>query len=327
MSIEKYETLRPLVNAALVTSPVIAALLVTPLFLISGMSSSSLERVLLLMSGNVLFTWALHLLLLRWLPKLGWQRLVLTIMIGLLLSLLETQEAASMSLLRQYLVRSITLLSINIIVYMISNFILLSQTKKQLDTENQQLRFANLEAQHKALKSQLNPHFLFNSIGTAKALIRKEPKLADEYLVKLSAILRWSFDNKRDTVTVREEMDFCRDYAELQQIRFGQALQFNTAVEEKYLDCMIPVFCLLTLLENAVKHNYMTEEDPLSIRFRNEGDLLIAENNVNKSFVLESSPGTGLQNLAERYRLLFDVPVTVEQDEKQFRVTVKMISE
>jgi two-component system, LytTR family, sensor kinase len=325
MSKKKQAAFRPLINAALLTSPVIAALLVTPLFLASGMTSISLEWVLLLMSCNVLFTWALHLVLLRWLPTPGWQRLVLSIVVGLLLSILETQKGASMSLLRQYLVRSTTLLSINIIVYMISNFILLSQSKEQLDVENQQLRFTNLEAQYKMLKNQIDPHFLFNSLGTAKALIRKEPKLADEYLVKLSSILRWSFDNKRDTVTVREELDFCRDYAELQQIRFGQALQFNIAVEEKYLGYVMPVFSLLTLLENAVKHNAMTEEDPLSIHFRNEGDLLITENNINKGFVPESSFGTGLQNLTERYRLRFDEPVTIGHDEKLFRVTVKMI--
>src|ERR1700761_2262786 len=82
MSKKKHAAFRPLINAAVLTSPVIAALLVTPLFLASGMTAISLQRVLLLMSGNVLFTWALHLTVLKLFPKLSWQRLILSIVAG-----------------------------------------------------------------------------------------------------------------------------------------------------------------------------------------------------------------------------------------------------
>jgi two-component system, LytTR family, sensor kinase len=328
MKSKPHRQLRPLINAALVTSPVIATLLITPTFLVSGMSATSLERVLIVSSVNVLFVWGLHLMLLKWFPAPGWQRLALAAAVGFVIVAVESRamnETAPLLQSRFYLIRCINILSINGIVFMISNYILLSQTKKQLDKENDQLKFNNLEARFQVLKNQVNPHFLFNSIGTAKALIRKDPKLADEYLVKLSSILRLGFDHKSDIVTVKEELGFCKDYAQLQQIRFGPSLRFDTAIEEKYLDYVVPCFSLLTLVENAVKHNAMTEEDPLLIGVRNEGDLLIAENNTRQAFVPEYAAGTGLQNLSERYRLLFDAPVKIETEAALFRVTLKMI--
>jgi two-component system LytT family sensor kinase len=276
MVAKKQNKLRPLINAALITSPVIAALLITPLFLATGMSNGSLQRILVISSANVLFVWGLHLLLLRFFPALRWPRLAVATIVSFVIAAIETQamkETIAFTGSRHFLVRCITMLSINSIVYMIVNYILLNQTNQQLAVENGQLKFTNLEARYQILKNQVNPHFLFNSIGTAKALIRKDPKLADEYLVKLSTILRLGFENKRDTITVKEELGFCRDYAALQQIRFGRALRFTTAVDEKYFNFVMPSFSLLTLLENAVKHNSMTEEYPLSICFRNEASF------------------------------------------------------
>ncbi|WP_343673360.1 histidine kinase [Chitinophaga sp.] len=211
-------------------------------------------------------------------------------------------------------------------VYIISVVILLNRSKKKLDIENEQLKFANLQSRYEVLHNQLNPHFLFNSIGTAKALIRKDPAIADEYLVKLSSFLRLGLEKKRsDTITVKEELALCADYIALQQMRFDTALQFDAQIDEKFLNYYVPYFAILILVENAVKHNTMTEDEPLKISVTHHDTVLQVTNNIQPRFLLEASSKTGLQNLKERYRLLYNETVTVNNDGETFSVSIKMI--
>jgi len=225
-----------------------------------------------------------------------------------------------------YLFRIVNIIAVNSMIFIISVVILLNRTKKKLDIENEQLKFANLQSRYEVLHNQLNPHFLFNAIGTAKALIRKDPAIADEYLVKLSSFLRLGLENKRfDTITVKEELTFCEDYIALQQMRFDTALQFASVIDEKYLSYFVPYFAILILVENAVKHNNMTEEEPLRITVTNNETSLLVSNNIQPRFLLEESSRMGLQNLKERYRLLYGETVTVNNDGETFSVSIKMI--
>jgi two-component system LytT family sensor kinase len=284
-----------------------------------------------LITTGVFIAWMIHIALIDKFPERNrWYRYIIasTIMIGV--------STVIYMFLRQYvpilhdwafqIMRIINILALNAIIYMISNYIMLLQTKKKLDLENEELRFVNLEARYKILLNQINPHFLFNSIGTAKSLIRKDPALADEYLVKLSSFLRLGFNNKpADALILKDELRLCDDYIDLQQIRFGEALQFEVHIDVPYLNFKVPYFSLLTLLENAVKHNTMTLETPLKIVVRNEHQLLTVSNNFQEKFLLETSGKTGLQNLAERYRLLFNEPITVRQTDDCFSVTIKLM--
>lgn len=225
-----------------------------------------------------------------------------------------------------FFIRAINIIAINAMIYIFIDYILLNATKKKLDIENEQLKFANLQSRYELLHNQINPHFLFNSIGTAKALIRKDPAIADEYLVKLSSFLRLGFENKKfDTITVQEELALCKDYIALQQMRFDTALQFQVDIDDKYLAYNVPYFAILTLVENAVKHNTMTEDDPLIISVTNDDTTLQVTNNVQPRFLLEASSKMGLQNLSERYRLLYHAPVSIDNDGQTFSVSIKMI--
>ncbi|KAI9428615.1 histidine kinase-domain-containing protein [Russula earlei] len=227
-----------LLKVALVTSPIIAIMLVTPVFLVIEPNIVHLEFIFPLVIFFVFSLFPIH----------GW---------------------------KFHAIRILNILSINGIIYIISNYILLSQTKKKLDIENEQLKFANLEARFQVLQNQINPHFLFNSIGTAKSLIRKNPSIADEYLVKLSDFLRLGFNTQMDIITVKEELSLCEDYIALQKMRFGDALQFE--------------------VNNAVKHNSMTEEEPLRIIITDDThDQLIIENKTRKKFLLETSSKKGI---------------------------------
>lgn len=322
------KTLRKLFRAALITAPIIAALLVTPLFMVSPMLDFGFEYMLPAATLIIFLIWNLHILCIKFFPHFGLQRLVVISSIGWIGSSFLFHFVVphfNYPVWKLHVLRSINVVSINSIIYIVSNFILLNQTKKRLDIENEQLRFANLESRYQILQNQINPHFLFNSIGTAKALIRKDPSIADEYLVRLSNFLRIGFNNNPDIISVKEELALCSDYISLQQMRFGKALQFETVIEDKYKPYQIPNFSILTLLENAVKHNRMTEAEPLHIMVRNLKDELIIENNINKNVLLEPTSKTGLLNLTERYRLLFNQPVHVENDGQQFKITIKMI--
>ncbi len=321
---------RTLFKAALITSPIIAALLITPLFMVSPLIN--LDIVYLLPGATVMIflVWCIHIVFIKYFPQLSWQRLAIISCIGLICSTFMYQLVVPQldyPVWKLHVLRSINVLSINSIIYVVTNFILLSQTKKKLDIENEQLRFANLESRYQILQNQINPHFLFNSIGTAKALIRKDASIADEYLVRLSNFLRIGFNNNPDIVSVKEELALCADYISLQQMRFDDALQFEVLVDEKYKSYQIPNFSLLTLIENAIKHNLMSVAEPLHVMVTNQNEDLIIENNIRKNILLESTHKTGLHNLAERYRLLFNQPIIVEDNGSIFRIIIKMIKE
>jgi two-component system LytT family sensor kinase len=324
------KTVRTLFKAALITSPIIAALLITPLFMVSPLIDLNIEYLMPGATFIIFLVWNCHILFIRFFPQLGWQRLAIISCLGLIGSTFLYQLVVpelEYPVWKLHVLRCINVLSINSIIYIVTNFILLEQSKKKLDVENEQLRFANLESRYQILQNQINPHFLFNSIGTAKALIRKDPSIADEYLVRLSNFLRIGFNNNPDVVSVKEELALCADYISLQQMRFDDALQFEVLIDEKYKSYLIPNVSMLTLIENAVKHNLMSEEEPLHIIVTNQLDDLIIENNIRKNLLLEHTHKTGLHNLAERYRLLFNQPIVVEDDGQIFRTIIKMNKE
>ncbi len=317
-------------KVALVTSPIIAIMLVTPVFLVIHIDPFHFQFIFPLVILFVFAGWVIHIRLIKhFQQKMKWLRFVLPSIIMIVASslfYLFAQRLFPIHGWEFHAVRIVNILSINGIIYIISNYTLLSQTKKKLDIENEQLKFANLEARFQVLQNQINPHFLFNSIGTAKSLIRKNPSIADEYLVKLSDFLRLGFNAKMDIITVKEELVLCEDYIALQKMRFDDALLFEVHVREKYFSYHIPYFALLILVENAVKHNSMTEEEPLRIIITdNAQDQLIIENQTRKKFLLETSSKIGLHNLSERYRLLFNEPIRIEEGYGMFRVTIKMI--
>lgn len=194
--------------------------------------------------------------------------------------------------------------------------------------ENAELRMKSLEAQHEKLKNQLHPHFLFNSLNALKTLIRKDPGLAEEYLLKLSGFLRFSMShNEQNVVPLGEELKFSLNYLEMQKIRFRSALFYTIDIPaEQLTDAFLPVFSLQLTLENAIKHNQLTQESPLfiSIRYVEPGWLMV-ENNVQAKLSADPASGIGLRNLSDRYRLLIHEDISVENNSNFFRVHLKII--
>jgi len=197
-----------------------------------------------------------------------------------------------------------------------------------MKAENAELRMKSMEAQHEKLKNQLHPHFLFNSLTALKTLIHKDPALAENYLIKLSGFLRFSMShNEQNVVPLEEELKFSLYYLEMQKIRFRHALTYEVQVPDDQLtDAFLPVFSLQLTLENAIKHNLLTQERPLCIVMRYvEPGWLLVENNVQAKLTADAPSGIGLKNLSDRYKLLIHEDIKIENDADCFRVHLKII--
>lgn len=202
----------------------------------------------------------------------------------------------------------------------------LMRKSQQVLLENQQLRTENLVNQYEALKSQLNPHMLFNSLNTLRSLIREAPDRAQDYLQELSRVLRYTLqENESQSVTLREEMDFARAYIFLLKMRYEENLTFDIRVDEAMEKCLLPPMSVQLLIENAVKHNEISNRRPLVIRVEAVAGRLTVSNPVQPK--LTSSAGTriGLANLAKRYSLLFKKEIEVKEEHEHFIVTIPLI--
>ena len=216
---------------------------------------------------------------------------------------------------------------INTFVLLIQGFTIVQDANEKARVENLLLKSAKSEAAYELLLQQIHPHFLFNALNILKTLIKKQPVVAEDYLVRLSHFLRSSLSqNKSGKSLLSEELKLCTNYLEMQKIRFGTALTYNFDVEGKDdTTSVLPVFSLQPLLENAIKHNELTEAEPLHIQVKQDGSWITVSNNVQLKSSAAYSMGNGLTNLAERYELLSGDQVMISNTGKTFSVTLKIL--
>lgn len=192
---------------------------------------------------------------------------------------------------------------------------------------NEQLERAKAEAELEALKNQIAPHFIFNSLNTLSHLIEEKPLKAKQFNDHLADVYRYILHNKgRELVLLQEEMGFLNDYFSLLKIRFEHAVQLKILFgEDVYQHYFIPPISLQVLAENAIKHNEFADLVPLVITISLQDDSLIVHNDRRKKELRKESPKTGLHNLQERYRLTAGKEIVIEEDEKNFTVTLPLL--
>lgn len=197
----------------------------------------------------------------------------------------------------------------------------------QADLALQQLKQEHTEAQMRALQSQVNPHFLFNSLNSLSSLIDENPQQATEYVDELSSVYRYllrAADQELTTLSV--ELNFIQSYFHLLKTRYGNSVR-PEMVANAYHDALIPPLTLQLLVENAVKHNRALPDEPLLIRIRTTEDgQLVVENNMQRRNVRVESNGVGLSNITDKYRLLERPLPLIEENEGWFRVTLSLLS-
>ena len=202
----------------------------------------------------------------------------------------------------------------------------LIRKSQQVSVENEQLRSENLVNQFEALKNQLNPHMLFNSLNTLRSLIRETPDKAQDYLQELSRVLRYTLQgNECMSVTLREEMEFVNAYNFLLKMRYEENLEFDIRIEEEAETLQLPPMSVQLLIENAVKHNEISNRHPLVIRVCTTGKQLTVSNPIQRKKTASGGLQIGLANLAKRYSLLFKEEIEVREDNNTFIVTIPLI--
>jgi LytS/YehU family sensor histidine kinase len=135
------------------------------------------------------------------------------------------------------------------------------------------------------------------------------------------------YDHDTKVSSLADEIALLNDYLEMQKIRFGAALICTVTIpEDSFKSYYLPSFSLQPLLENAIKHNDLTEENPLQVSIFQQGDRIIVSNNLQKKKVRESSMNNGLANLAERYRLLSEDEIIINENNNLFSVSIKLLT-
>ena len=183
-------------------------------------------------------------------------------------------------------------------------------------------------AQFESLKNQLDPHFLFNSLNVLTSLIGENPKKAEKFTTKLSKVYRYVLEQRnKELVPVEEEILFAKTYLDLLKMRFEDAIISEISVEAADTELKIIPLSLQLLLENAVKHNVVTSESPLRIKIQIKEGYLSIENNYNPKKTVEKGTKIGLQNIKDRYALLSNAKVIIEENTKLFEVKIPMLLE
>ena len=183
-------------------------------------------------------------------------------------------------------------------------------------------------AQFESLKNQLDPHFLFNSLNVLDALIEENPTQAQKFTNDMSKIYRYVLDQKdKELVTIQEEIDFAKTYAELLKTRFEDSVSFNFDVPNETLQQYVVPLSLQLLLENAIKHNYATSKKPLNIKISKQDGFLVIQNNLQAREVVKERDGIGLSNIVQRYALLTKRNLFIEKSEETFSVKIPILTE
>lgn len=213
------------------------------------------------------------------------------------------------------------------IILFLHDFVIFRQNKIQTELENSRLQLRSSQAENLLLKQQIHPHFLFNSLNTLKALYKKDPKLGEIYLLQLADFLRSAVSlNNSPATTLQEELEICKNYMEMQKMRFGEALEWELNIENsEKLKGFVPSFSLQPLLENAIKHNIFIKENPLKLVIEQRDDFIIVSNAINPRNAGETSTKSGLSNLAERYQLWSGEEIIIKNDGKSFSVSFKIM--
>ena len=203
----------------------------------------------------------------------------------------------------------------------------------RLRLESMQARAVAMEKQQllneiALLKTQVNPHFLFNSLSILSSLVHVNADLSEQFIDQLSRSYRYILEQKdQSLVSIRTEMEFIRAYVFLLKIRFENKLDMDIRLDENELDkYKIAPLTLQLLVENAVKHNRMSNKTPLLVIVEQKGDLLEVRNVFRPRGEAVHSTGVGLQNIINRYALLTERPVWAGEREGEFVVIIPLLT-
>jgi len=191
----------------------------------------------------------------------------------------------------------------------------------------ERMTHAQLQSDFQALKSQIDPHFFFNSLSVLSTLVYKDPELSDDYIGHLAKMYRYNLDHKgKMLVGLQDELKFIKSYLFLISIRHQNQVEYTIELSPESLEsCYVPPHALHMLVENAVRHNAFTQSSPLKIEIHEDKDQLIVTNNLSPRKLIRESEKQGLSNIAKRYQLLGSPAPSISQNEHSFQVKLPKI--
>jgi hypothetical protein len=212
-----------------------------------------------------------------------------------------------------------------IVIYFYYSTFLVNSWIKSVE-KNEQLKRENLQAKYEALKNQVNPHFLFNSLNTLSGVVEQKPELATDFIKKLSDIYRYVLEqNDKELVSITDELKFVEDYIFLSKMRFGNGLIFNSNIIN-YQNLQVIPLGVQMLVENAIKHNIISDDMQLKIEIEIEDGHIIVKNNLQKKKTINSGKDAlGLENLKKRYSYLSDASVEIIESDGKFIIKLPII--
>ncbi|WP_337381868.1 histidine kinase [Phocaeicola coprophilus] len=195
----------------------------------------------------------------------------------------------------------------------------------------EELEEKTAQARYMALQNQLNPHFLFNSLNTLISEIEYNPMNAIEFTRNLADTYRYIlYCQDKHTIPLKEELDFLNTYILLQKVRLGDCLAIDNRIDDKYWDVPIPPLTLQLLIENVIKHNVISISKPMKVCLTTEmlnNEIWLSVSNPIKLKQGVISSGKGLMNLSQRYKLLCNRELIIENDEDKFIIKVPLLYE
>lgn len=200
---------------------------------------------------------------------------------------------------------------------------------RHMEIQAEQLMKENALAQFEALKNQVSPHFLFNSLSILSSLVHVDANLSEKFIDQLSKAYRYILEQKdNETVSLKTELDFLHSYAFLLKIRFEDKFDVKIYITDKEAEkyCIAPL-TLQLLIENCVKHNRMSQKEPLIVTILIKDDYLVVINPVRPRSEIErtTSTGIGLSNIKNRYQLITKSPVQISKEEELFEVKIPLL--
>lgn len=193
--------------------------------------------------------------------------------------------------------------------------------------KEQKIIAGTASAKFDALKNQLDPHFLFNSLNVLTSLIEENTDNAQKFTTSLSKVYRYVLEQKnKELVTVDEELAFAKTYMSLLKMRFEDSIIFDIPEKASDPESKVVPLSLQLLLENAVKHNIVTSGKPLHIKIYEVNGTLVVENNLQPKQIVKKGSGVGLSNIMQRYQLLTNKKVNINQQANSFAVAIPMLT-
>lgn len=217
---------------------------------------------------------------------------------------------------------------INLVFYMFLQLLQQNYENQYVSMELERIKSDNLGAQYELLKQQVNPHFLFNSLNTLKAMVETDDKDTVDFILKLSNFYRYTLESRKlDLIHLTEEMEIVKAYLFLQNARFDGGFTFKNDLGDEALQTLIPPFTLQLLVENCLKHNVVSLDRPLHIRLYEDNGKIVIENPIRLKKGDNNSLGVGLKNIQLRYDHLLHQQIDIINDGNLFQIKLPFIHE